>query len=97
MRKKMTSKKIVAIGLSLLMLGSSESVQILAESLESESAITVEETSTEVNSVEEVASVAELAEPTELETLPVSEESSDCRIPERLHYGYAERSKSRSF
>lgn len=75
MRKKMTSKKIVAIGLSLLMLGSSESVQILAESLESESAITVEETSTEVNSVEEVASVAELAEPTELETLPVSEES----------------------
>ena len=43
MRKKMTSKKIVAIGLSLLMLGSSESVQILAESLESESAITVEE------------------------------------------------------
>ena len=75
MRKKMTSKKIVAIGLSLLMLGSSESVQILAESLESESVITVEETSTEVNSVEEVASVAELADPTELETLPVSEES----------------------
>ncbi len=56
MRKNLL-KRGVAIGLSLLMLGSSESVQILAESVESESAITVEETPIEVTSVEEASCI----------------------------------------